>query len=115
MQPKLSEARNILKEKLLSNARVIANEILSMKLANLVEMGIFGSLAKDSFTCKSDADIYLIFDGCLPDRITKGMLRSVAEENNCDIVFIEKSHLSSKNPSVLVTEILNHRIVLWRK
>jgi len=114
MQPELSEAREFLKERKLNNARVVVNETLNMKLPNLVEIGIFGSLAKDSFTCKSDADIYLIFDGCIPDRETKGLLRSIAEENDCDIAFVEESHLASENPSPLVAEILNHRIILWR-
>jgi len=114
MQPELLKARNMLKEKLLNNARAVVNETLNMKLPKLVEIGIFGSLAKDNFTCNSDADIYLIFDGCLPDRETKGILRSIAEENNCDIVFIESGHLTLENPNPLVAEILNSRVILWR-
>lgn len=115
MHTALLKSRDMLKKKLLNNVKLVINEALNMDLNNLAEIGIFGSLAKDSFTCKSDADIYFIFDGCLPDRQTKGMLRSIAEENDCDIVFVEKSHLVSENPSPLITEILNNRIILWRE
>jgi predicted nucleotidyltransferase len=115
MHIELLEARNNLKSQLLSNARIVTKQILNMGLENLVEVGVFGSVAKDCFTCKSDTDIYLIFYRSLPDRPMKGHLRTIAEENNCDIVFIEQSNFTAENPSLLVTEILEHRIILWRE
>ncbi|WMJ89699.1 nucleotidyltransferase domain-containing protein [Anaerocolumna sp. MB42-C2] len=115
MQANLSEARNNLKNKLLANACVVISEIQKANLNNLLEIGLFGSLACNTFTCNSDADIYLVFDESIPDRTVKGMLRSIAEENNCDIVFINSSSLYKDNPDLLAAEILKNRIILWRK
>ncbi|GEM_PF-6145361 len=115
MHADLLKARNELRMKLLSKAEIVIKAVHNENLNNLKEIGLFGSLANDKFTCNSDADIYLEFDGPLPSRQKKGMLRSVAEENNCDIVFINSSSLSADNPGLLVDEIFKNKIVLWRK
>lgn len=115
MHIELLKARDNLKIQLLNNAKHVVNEVLNMNITNLVEIGVFGSVAKDTFSCNSDTDIYLMFDSGLPDRSTKGYLRTIAEENNCDIVFIETSSFLSKYPSILVSEILMHKIILWRR
>lgn len=115
MQPDLLHARENLRNKLFHNAEVVIEEILNSNLDNLMEIGIFGSVAKDKFTCKSDTDIYLLFDNDIPDRQAKGLLRSIAEENNCDIVFITKNIFTSIDAGLLANNILEHRIILWRK
>nr|WP_312579828.1 nucleotidyltransferase domain-containing protein [Sedimentibacter sp.] len=115
MQPDLLHARENLRNKLFHNAEIVIEEILNSKLDNLLEIGIFGSLAKDKFTCESDTDIYLLFDNNIPDRQSKGLLRSIAEENNCDIVFLTKNSLTSIDAGLLVSNILENRITLWRK
>lgn len=114
MQKDLLEARDRLRNKLLNNAEKIKKEVLNLNLNGLIEIGIFGSLAKDNFTCSSDSDIYLIFKSTVPDRATKGYLRSIAEENNCDIVFVLKKDFESNELGLLIKEILNNRIILWR-
>jgi predicted nucleotidyltransferase len=115
MHAELENARDELRNKLLYHAKIVVNEILLIKTIDLVEIGLFGSLAKEKFTCDSDTDIYIVYQGEVPDRITKGKLRGLAEENNCDIVFIKEEELSYKTPSLLINEILQKRIILWRK
>lgn len=61
MQKDLLVARDKLRYKLLNNAEKIKEEVLNLNLNELIEIGVFGSLAKDKFTCSSDSDIYLIF------------------------------------------------------
>lgn len=113
MHSDLLKARENLKRKLFHNAEIVIEEIVKYNLDNLIEIGFFGSLAKDKYTCKSDSDIYLLFDGNIPDRQTKGTLRSVAEENNCDIVFV--NNFNSNDKGLLEKNILEDRIILWRK
>lgn len=114
MHSDLLQARENLKKKLFHNAEIVIEEIVKYNLDNLIEIGFFGSLAKDKYTCKSDSDIYLLFDGNIPDRQTKGILRSVAEENNCDVVFVN-NNLNSDGAGLLKKNILEDRIILWRK
>jgi len=114
MQKDLLQARQKLCNKLYENAEKVKGEVLNINLENLVEIGIFGSLAKDKFTCKSDSDIYLLFDNDIPDRQIKGVLRSIAEENNCDIVFISKKDIETDELGLLAKEILKDRIIMWR-
>jgi len=115
MQPELFKARESLRNKLLRNAEFVMEEVLKVNLDSLIEIGLFGSLVKNKFTCNSDADIYLLFEGNIPDRQTKGLLRSISEENNCDIVFINEGDFISENAGLLVNEILKDRIILWRR
>jgi len=115
MHLELIQARENLQRKLFHKAGIVIEEIGKNNLDNLIEVGLFGSLAKDKYTCKSDSDIYLLFDGNIPDRQTKGILRSVAEENNCDIVFVNNNNLNSKDAGLLEKNILEDRIILWRK
>ena len=115
MQTELAYARENLRQKLIENADVVIKKVLEADLSDVVEMGIFGSIAKNSFTCNSDSDIYLLFDKNLPDRITKGNLRTMAEEHNCDIVFIKTDELLSNGVGLLAKNILENRIILWRK
>jgi predicted nucleotidyltransferase len=115
MRANLLAARDDLRKKLINNANRVILEIQQKNPENLIEIGLFGSLTKDKFTCTSDADIYLIFEGAVPDRLIKGQLREIAEENNCDIVFITEDAFTSKNPELLVKEILKSHYILWRK
>jgi predicted nucleotidyltransferase len=108
-------ARENLRKKLLNNAEIVIEEILKTNLDNLMEIGLFGSLSKDNFMGTSDSDLYLVFDGIIPNRQTKGILRSVAEVNNCDIVYVTKDNLYSNYAGLLEKNILNDRIILWRK
>lgn len=115
MHVELERARNELRNKLLYHAKIVVNEILRIHTIDLLEIGLFGSLAKDKFTCDSDSDIYVVYRGELPDRTTKGSLRCIAEENNCDIVFVKEEDYTQELPSLLISEILQNRIILWRK
>lgn len=111
MKQELLNARNNLREKLLHNAEIVVKEILEANLNGLKEIGLFGSLAKDKFNCKSDSDIYLIFKDFIPDRQVKGNLRTIAEENNCDIVFMTMDEFAKKG--LLAENILESRMILW--
>ena len=115
MQTELVHARGNLRQKLMNNADAVIKKVLEADLSDIVEVGIFGSIAKNSFTCNSDSDIYLLFDKNLPDRITKGNLRTMAEEHNCDIIFIKTDELFSNGVGLLAKNILENRIILWRK
>lgn len=115
MQTELAYARENLRKQLLKNADAVIRKVLEADLSDIVEIGIFGSVAKNSFTCNSDSDIYLLFDKHLPDRITKGNLRSIAEEHNCDIVFIKTDELIGNGVGLLAENILENRIILWRR
>lgn len=115
MQTELVYARENLRQKLMKNADAVIKKVLEADLSDIVEIGIFGSVVKNSFTCNSDSDIYLLFEKHLPDRITKGNLRSIAEEHNCDIVFIKSDELTGNYVSLLAESILENRIILWRK
>ena len=115
MRTELVQARENLRQKLIKNAYDVIREILAADLNDIIEIGIFGSLAKDSFTCNSDSDIYLLFDKHLPGRIIKGHLRSIAEEHNCDIVFIKSEDLTGDDVNLLAKNILENRITLWRR
>lgn len=115
MQTELAYARENLRKQLLKNADAVIRKVLEADLSDIVEIGIFGSVAKNSFTCNSDSDIYLLFDKHLPDRITKGNLRSIAEEHNCDIVFIKTDELIENGVGLLAENILENRIILWRR
>lgn len=115
MRTELVQAREVLRQKLIKNAHDVIREISKADLNDIIEIGIFGSLAKDSFTCDSDSDIYLLFDKHLPDRIIKGYLRSIAEEHNCDIVFIKSEDLVGDEVNLLAENILKNRIILWRR
>ncbi|MGD9568299.1 MAG: nucleotidyltransferase domain-containing protein [Sedimentibacter sp.] len=112
MQPDLIKARENLRGKLLNNAELVIREVLKENLNDLIEIGLFGSVAKDKFTCNSDTDIYLLFENKVPDRIVKGRLRSIAEEYNCDIVFVTLNEFQEE--SLLAKNILEDRIILWR-
>lgn len=115
MHTELFQARENLKHKLLENATVVINEVLNFDLPELIEIGIFGSIAKDKFTCKSDSDIYLLFKKNIPDRQIKGILRSKAEENNCDIVFLTENDFKESNRSFLAKNILESSEIVWRR
>lgn len=115
MHRDLTKARENLRSKLLQSAEAVLQEVLNAEMDDLIEIGLFGSVAKDKFTCSSDTDIYLLFENEIPDRNVKGFLRSVAEENNCDIVFLTWSNFTRKEPDLLVKNILESRIVLWRR
>lgn len=71
MRTELVQARENLKKKLLQNADAVMREIMKSNLNGLAEIGLFGSVAKNNFTCKSDSDIYLLFDNNIPDRQTR--------------------------------------------
>lgn len=111
----LKLARENLKKKLINNAKAVVEEVLKSNLDNLIEIGLFGSVSKNNFTCKSDSDLYLVFDGDIPNRELKGILQSIAEENNCDIVYVSKDNLYSNCAGLLEKDILKDRIILWRK
>lgn len=115
MHVDLIQARENLRNKLMQSAESVLQEVLNSSLDDLIEVGLFGSVAKDKFTCNSDADIYLLFENQIPDRRVKGVLRSIAEENNCDIVFLTINNFNEKSPDLLVKNILEGRIVLWRR
>lgn len=115
MHVDLIQAREKLRNKLLQSAELVLQEVFNSNLVDLIEVGLFGSLVKNKYTCNSDADIYLLFENQIPDRRVKGLLRSIAEENNCDIVFLTISNFTKKEPDLLVNNILNDRIILWRR
>lgn len=115
MQPELNRARENLKKKLMQNAHKTIKEILKTDLKGLLEIGLFGSVAKDDFNCRSDTDIYLLFNNNIPDRETKGHFRSIAEENNCDIIFLTKNDFIGNTDNHFIEKILEKRIVLWRE
>jgi predicted nucleotidyltransferase len=115
LQSEFIQARENLKRKLIENANETIKEVLKADLKGLVEIGLFGSLVKNDFNCKSDSDIYLIFNNSIPDRQTKGHLRSIAEEKNCDIVFMTINDLTGSKNNLLSESILKNRIVLWRE
>ncbi|NYB72981.1 nucleotidyltransferase domain-containing protein [Sedimentibacter hydroxybenzoicus DSM 7310] len=115
MHRDLKKARENLRSKLLQNAEAVLQEVLNAEMDDLIEIGLFGSVVKDKFTCSSDTDIYLLFENEIPDRRVKGGLRSIAEENNCDIVFLTMNDFNEEAPDLLVKNILEGRIVLWRR
>ena len=115
MNSDLLKAREELKNKLIHNAQKVIDEVFTKELENLIEIGLFGSLVQGNFTCLSDADVYLIFDGDIPERTIKGELRSIAEENNCDIVFISNVDFLKDSPSLLVMNIKKHQQIIWRR
>ena len=111
----LIQARENLRVKLMQNAELVLQQVLNMNIDGLVEAGLFGSLSNNKFTCNSDADIYLVFEDKIPDRQTKGLIRSIAEENNCDIVFLTLNDFMKDEPDLLIKNILKNRIILWRR
>ncbi|NLC44422.1 MAG: nucleotidyltransferase domain-containing protein [Clostridiales bacterium] len=115
MGSEFARARENLKIKLKQNADKTVNEVLNADLKGLAEIGLFGSLVRNDFNCRSDSDIYLLFHDNIPDRQTKGYLRSVAEEKNCDLVFLTKSDFYGDTGNLLSESILKNRMVIWRE
>lgn len=115
MRTELIKSRESLRKKLLQNADSVIEKVRKANLSSLIEIGIFGGVARKKFIGKSDSDIYLLFDNNIPDRQTKRYLRAVAEENNCDVVFLTQDDFNSDATSLLVENILKGRIVLWRR
>lgn len=97
----------------LNKAQVVIDEILDAGLTGLMEIGLFGSIARGDFTCESDVDIYLVFEGEVPERTIKGRLRSLAEENECDLVFMKE--IDFVEPQLLQQNIEKNHQVIWRR
>ena len=93
MNSELLEARNKLKSKLLNNAYTVI-DYCKQEILDIVEIGIFGSLARDDFKCNSDADIYVITKETCP-RTIRGDIRCFAEEHHCDVVFFEEAYFNN--------------------
>jgi len=113
MNQSLIDARLKLKNKRLNCANLVIEEILKQDLQGLIEIGLFGSMLRDNFTCNSDVDIYLMFSDKIPDRVKKGTIRSFAEVNECDVVFLTKEQLN--NPGLLETNIIKNHQVLYKE
>ncbi len=109
----INQARDKLKDQLLRNAQIVIDVILEQDLTGLIEVGLFGSLVRGDFTCESDADIYLVFESELPERKMKGILRSIAEEHRCDLVFLKSADFL--NPGLLVENIIADHQILYRR
>ena len=62
MQTELVHARGNLRQKLMNNADAVIKKVLEDDLSDIVEVGIFERNEKNSFTCNSDSDIYLLFE-----------------------------------------------------
>lgn len=113
MHQSLVEARKQMKYMKLNKAQVVIDEILKTGLSGLIEIGLFGSVTRGDFTCESDVDIYLVFEEALPERTIKGRLRSLAEENECDLVFMKETDFVE--PQLLQQNIEKNHQVIWRR
>lgn len=105
------KAREILFNKLMRNASIVCDYIKE-HVDDVIEVGIFGSLAREDFNACSDSDVYLVTKERI-ERHIRGDIRCFAEENNCDVVFFTIDNFNSKY-SLLASNINKERKILYK-
>jgi predicted nucleotidyltransferase len=77
------------------------------------EIGLFGSVARGTYSASSDVDIYTITNLGI-DKHTKAELTADLEELGVDIVFLTKNDLTENQEFLLIKNILKDRRILDR-
>lgn len=95
----------------------IQNEMVSRILKqnfDFVEIGIFGSYARNEYNALSDADICVIVKE-MPTRYITGWLRDDEEELGADICFIIEEQFESSDTQFMNNLRIDYRRVYYGK
>lgn len=105
---------NHIKEKLREKQEKKIKELLPELIAtNPVEIGIYGSYARDTCKATSDIDMYVLYLE-VPKRIQKGELYELAYEKGIDLLIASEENFYETD-SVFCKNIIRDRKILWRK
>lgn len=88
-------------------------DLIKNYIPEAIEIGVFGSYARNEHTMLSDIDFYVICD-CYPSRDLTCELRDVAEEHKIDIVFMSKNYFDNED-TLLIRNIKRDRRILHER
>ena len=109
----MSYVSEAIKVKFLNIQNEMVNRILNQKF-DFIEIGIFGSYAREEYNALSDVDICVIVNE-MPSRYVKGWLRDDAEELGADIYFITEEQFESSNTVFMNNLRKDYRRVYYDK
>ncbi|MDF2486367.1 MAG: polymerase beta, Nucleotidyltransferase [Herbinix sp.] len=110
MNVEVSAARQKIYEKLNNNVMTVLDYIQA-NVKEIVEVGVFGSFARGTFTALSDSDLYVVSKNTLKHSV-RGEVRCFAEEHSCDVVFFTEDNFVESH-SLLAQKIYKERRVLY--
>ena len=102
------EGRHIFKER-----EEYGFDLIKDSMPEAIEIGVFGSYARNEHTMLSDIDFYVICDS-YPSRDMTSELRDVAEDHNIDIVFMSKNYFDNED-TLLIRNIKRDRRILYER
>lgn len=103
-----------IKEKLREKQEKKIEELLPELIAtNPIEIGIYGSYARETYKATSDVDMYVLYEK-VPERIQKGELYELAYEMGIDLLIASEENFY-KTDSVFCKNIMRDRKILWRQ
>lgn len=109
----MSYVSEAIKVKFLNIQNEMVNRILNQKF-DFIEIGVFGSYAREEYNALSDIDICVIVKD-MPSRYVKGWLRDDAEELGADICFITEEQFKSSNTVFMNNLRKDYRRVYYDK
>ena len=79
---------------------------------NPVEIGIYGSYARQESKATSDIDVYVLYRS-MPHKVQKGELYEEAEEMGIDLLICEYEAFYNTQ-SIFCENVLRDRVVIWK-
>lgn len=84
-----------------------------LKVTKPLEVGIYGSYARNEYKATSDIDMYVLYT-TLPSKIQKGELYENAEELGIDLLITEYDNFYTTD-SIFCRNVRRDKKVIWRK
>jgi predicted nucleotidyltransferase len=91
----------------------LALNIIREFVTDYYEIGVFGSVARGTYSASSDVDIYLITNTII-DKHIRAELSAELDELNVDIVFLIKNDFLMNQDHLLIKNIMKDRRILDR-
>ena len=105
----MSYVSEAIRLKFLNIQNEMVNRILSQKF-NFIEIGVFGSYARNEYNALSDVDICVIVKD-MPTRYVTGWLRDDAEELGADICFITEEQFELSDTTFMNNLRKDYRMI----
>lgn len=92
----------------------LAVDMINKYIPHYDEMGLFGSVARGTYSASSDVDLYLVTDDPI-DKYVKAELSSDLDEIGVDIVFLKKDDFIINIDHLLVKNVMRDRRIISKR